>query len=362
MQGEPLKYAKKAAIAAVEQLADGDLLTIAAFSTYGRVVFPMQPLNASTRSNAHSAISGLGDEERRNTMEGFKKTFEQFERFKSREDVGRHIIIITNGDPNQGTTGGEAVEEEIIEKARDRNISVSTFGFRYFDRSGEDFNEDVLYTLAEKTGGRYHYIWDVEKMVLMVQREASRIANATARDVRVEIIAPGRSSEIGGVEGARVQDDGKLFVGDMAPGAFRLIIFEIQGRPKRQRDCEVIVTYIEPDRMSEREIRSYLEIPLTSGSTRLNPDFAPRIIVFDLQASLAETTPNLKKNRREYTVVYRDKIKELEQENVLLDSDYISEALDYYESFERDLMNSTVENSVVIKLIKYRARQILYGQ
>ncbi len=362
MQGEPLKYVKQAALGALEMLSDGDILGVVAFSTYARVAYPMQPLSAGVRPSARNAVSGLGDEDRRNTLEGLVKAAEQFERFGGQDAVGRHLFLITNGDANEGKTGSGIVREKTLALAQKYGFAVSTFGFKYFDRTGDDFDEDLLYDLAEKTRGRYFYVDDPRDMPARVAEEADRVLNATARKVRIEISPPGHSSQITNVDGGIVEDDGRILVGDMGAGDTCIVTFDIEGRPTRQRDCEVRATYMETDRLSEREVRVYLDIPFTGGSTRLNPKVAPRLIVYDLQASLAETSQELIKNRKAYTMVFRDKVKDLEQENVILASDYVREALKYFEKLEWILDNSSIENTVVIKVLKYRAQQLLLGK
>jgi hypothetical protein len=361
MQGEPLGSAKKAAKVVVEALGDDDVFGLVAFSSYARVAFPMQPLNSGVRPGAHAAINALGDEDRRNTLVGMTKALEQFERLKGRDVVGRHAFLVTNGDANHGVTDPEKILADVVSLAERSDVCVSTFGFKYFDRTSDDFDEDLLWSIAERTRGRYYFIDETGDMAPRFGEEANRVCNANARSIRVSIVAPGRSSRITNVEGGIVENDG-IFVGDMAPGAMRIVVFDIEGRPKRQRDCEVIATYLESDRQGQREVRTYLDIPLTGGSTRLSPKAAPRLVVYDLQASLVETVDELVANRKEYTLVFRDKVRGLEQENVILDSDYVRDMLRYYEGFERILDNSTIEAPVVIKHIKYRAQQILLGR
>ncbi|MBD3393925.1 MAG: VWA domain-containing protein [Chitinivibrionales bacterium] len=361
MQGEPLKYAKKAIKACVEILKDGDVFGLVAFSTYARVAFPMQPLNAGIRPSARAAIDGLGDEDRRSPVAGIRKAAEQFERFKGQETIGRHLFLFTNGNANHTVTGPDKILKEIAEFSRRFDVRVSTFGFTYFERTGEPLNEDLLYAIAETTRGRYYFIDDHQDITARMTTEAVRVSDATARSVTVRIVPPGRGSRITNVDGALVDGD-RILIGDMAPSETRIVVFDIEGRPTRQRDCEVVATYAEADRVGERETRIYLDIPLTGGSTRLNPSFGPRLIVYDLQMSLVETAGRIKENRHEYTQVFRDKIKDLEQENVILDSDYIRDALAYYEKFERVLANTTIEASMVVKHIKYRVQELLRGK
>jgi hypothetical protein len=362
MQGEPLGAVKQAIQAAIEKLNDGDMFGLVSFSTYIRDVFPMQVINPGVRASAQAAVAGLGDEDRRNTLDGIRRAMELFDRFKGQDATGRYLFLITNGNPDNGTTDGRKVLDETVRLAADAGVSISTFGFRYFDRGGENFDEDVLLAMADRTGGRYHFIDDPENIGMKIMQEADLACNATARKITIRITPPGKVSFVSNVAGGIVAGDGTISVGDMAPAGMRMVVFDIEGRPKRQNDCEVTAKYLEADGLTEREMRTYINIALASGAPRLNPAVAPRVIAFDLQASLAETAEQLAVNRSEYTMVFKDKIKDLEQENVILDSDYIRQVLSYYERFERILTNSSVENTVVQKTIKYRALQMLSGE
>jgi hypothetical protein len=362
MEGEPIGAAKKALRTIIETLADGDIFGLVVFSTYVRDAFPIQVINAGTRLNAQNAASSLGDEERRNTLDGIKHSIALFERFKSQDAAGRYIFLITNGNPDKGVTDHAEVLKQTIELAGSANAGISTFGFRYFDRSGSDFDEDLLFSIADASGGRYHFIDSPDDILTRLANETSRICNASARNVTIEITPPGRDSRIVNIEGGRQGDNGRIVIGDMAPSETRQIIFDIEGRPKRQGDCEVRAYHLESDGQTEREARAFLDIPVISGVPTLNPAYAPRIIARDFQMSLAETSENILENRNQYVKVFRERVNELEQENVILDSDYLRGVLEYYKTFERTLSNSAVEYSVVRKMIKYKALQMLMGE
>jgi hypothetical protein len=168
------------------------------------------------------------------------------------------------------------------------------------------------------------------------------------------------SAAVSNVAGA-IQENGRLVVGDMRPGQRRLVVFDLVNRPERERDIVLTATYIEPGGFSERRFRSYMRIPLTSGSRRLDNKLGPYLAVFDLQEDLARTADRMKENRRDYLTMYRSRLTELEQENTNLGSDYVAEQLEYYRDFERDLDDTAIEAERLIKHTKFRLLKILYG-
>jgi Mg-chelatase subunit ChlD len=360
MAGEPLQYARTAATRVIESLRDGDLFCVVGFSTYARVAFPMQPLSAGVRPSGRSAIDGLGDEDRRNMFEGLSKACEQFGRFKGQDADARLVILLTNGMPDKGVTDAQELRKKAVDLAAQYGACISTFGFHYAERSVDDFDEDFLSAIATESGGRYCYVEDPRTLPFYVAQELDRVSEPTVRAVTVRISPPGQA-RVENVEGAVFSGDKVLF-GDMGSGESRMIVFDLVGRPKRQRDLEITATYSDIDRQAEREARTYVEVPLTSDASRLNPGAAPRLIVYDLQQSLVETSGELAKNRQNYTSVFRNKVKDLEQENVILNSEYIRTMLTYYRQVERDLANTSLENSVVIKRMKFRAQLLLEGK
>jgi uncharacterized protein YegL len=357
MQGEPLQNAKKAAAAVVDALSEGDLFGLIAFSTYGRVVSPLQPLTKVNRRSVQTTIDGLADEKERNLMEVITKTDAEFTRFKGQDAVGRYLLILTNGNPDRGATAPAEILGAAAALAK-QGVSISTFGYK---QDSYDFNEDLLLDLGLQNNGRAYFIEEHGDMIRPFMTEVRRVCQAAVRRLEIEILPPD-SAKVEMVEGATFADN-RFSIGEMAAGSTRLVIFELAGRPAKQKDCVINLYYLDADEYSIRKRRNYLDIPLLTGMPQFNPAIAPQILVYELQAFLADNQKGIVANRQEFTTVFRSRLLELERYNGQINSDLIRRAAERFKTFgETVLANAAMQDALVIKRIKYDAAEMLYGE
>jgi hypothetical protein len=190
--------------------------------------------------------------------------------------------------------------------------------------------------------------------------ETERLSKSAVRRVEIEITPPG-DSKVTWVDGAQFENN-RLLIGEMRPGAEQFIIFELAGRPPRQKDCILTTYYLDTDEYSLRKKRDYLDIPLSKGAPTLDQEHAPRILAYDLQAFLAQYARKLVGNRQEFTTIFRDRLLELERSNGQLNSDYLKQAISGYKTFEGTLGNAAIEDELLVKQIKYDANRMLFGE
>jgi Ca-activated chloride channel family protein len=62
---------------------------------------------------------------------------------------------------------------------------------------GEDYNEDVMASLAEASDANYYYVKDTEKLPGIFNKELGEMLNVVVRDVRIEITCPDGVKPIG---------------------------------------------------------------------------------------------------------------------------------------------------------------------
>ncbi|MBD3314736.1 MAG: VWA domain-containing protein [Chitinivibrionales bacterium] len=359
--GTPLKAIKEAAMLVANGLHDGDRLAVVAFSDFGRTVFSMQQLNASSRKVAAKAITTLREEAGRNVGAGLDKAQAELMRHKNTNLAGRYLLLLTIGDATKGSQSPHKLLSRASTLHDKHDIAISTLGFSTYDVLGTkvNLNEDLLRDMALNHDGRYYFVEELENASSFMGLELELISEASARQVRIEINTQSDAT-ITNVAGAR-QSGKVLLVGDMRPGQCRRVVFDLANRPERERDVILNAVYIEPGGFTERRLRSYVRIPLTSGSRRLDREFGPFLAVFDLQEDLAHTAEHIKDNRREYLTMYRSRVTRLEQENNNLGSAYIADQLKYYQTFERRLDDTAVWAEILIMHTKFRLLRLLYG-
>lgn len=360
MEGAAIQNAKTCAKNILDKLLDTDMFGLITYSKYARIVSPLQPLNANNRRNAASAISRIKYDVGRNLSDGLKKGAEQFSKFKGQRSAGHHILLFTNGEATVGTTDLSQLQSLAIDLSKEYDIRISTFGYDRF------YNEDFLIGVAKKTDGRAYFI-EEEKMAGMTypaDKEIKRIMETYANDVTLEIIIPS-GSEIKNVHIGKLEDE-KITIGKVQAGIKLPVNFDIVGRPSRRKDLEINIEYAEPVRLSPRKKRIYLDIPLSSGEPEYDEKFAPELVEFNTYLDVVETIEKIRGKDKNVRIKYADEFKEtvkkLEHVDVKLHSDYFSECVKHFWQLHRDIENAAIEEELLIKRIKYKFLELIYGK
>lgn len=91
------------------------------------------------------------------------------------------ILLMTDGDFNVGISNIDDIKA-MIEKARDRGVSLSTFGF------GEgNYNEHLMEQVANVGNGNYSYIDSIEESQKVLSDELASTFNTVAKDVKLQV-------------------------------------------------------------------------------------------------------------------------------------------------------------------------------
>lgn len=96
----------------------------------------------------------------------------------------RRVLLLTDGLANRGVTDPEALAA-LARTLREAGITTSTFGV------GADFDETLLARLAQQGGGHFYYIESPTQIPDLFASELGEALEVVARDVRVEVAAPG---------------------------------------------------------------------------------------------------------------------------------------------------------------------------
>jgi Mg-chelatase subunit ChlD len=167
--GEKMQYAKRAALAVLDQLGDKDLVATIAFDSQPYELGPLAPageVRASLAAKIQQIQYGGGTD--------FKEALDIARRdlIESGRSV-RHIILLTDGDSNRSAEDHAGV---IAALAR-AEVTVTSI------RIGSDtVNLDLLQNISRATGGSFHHVANVEQLPQLMIRDAQRlIGRATER-------------------------------------------------------------------------------------------------------------------------------------------------------------------------------------
>jgi Mg-chelatase subunit ChlD len=178
--GEKMEWAKRAALAVLDQLGPRDLVGAIAFDSEPYELGPLAPLGG-TRTTLAAKIRQL----RYGGGTDFKDALATARR--NLRDAGqrvRHVILLTDGDTNRRA---EDHDDLIAELAHDE-ITVTTI------RIGSDtVNVDLLGRISRATGGFFHHVEDVQALPQLMISDTQHLMNAAAnrREARARIGEPG---------------------------------------------------------------------------------------------------------------------------------------------------------------------------
>jgi Ca-activated chloride channel family protein len=229
MQGAPIDHV----IRSVDRLLDGlrseDRVGVVAFSSGAtRVVDPVA-VDAAGKKLVRSRVARLFAEGHTNVEAGLDLAVEVLGPVA--EGRRRGVIMLSDGEPNQGATTAEALRS-VVQKHRP-GTSFSALGY------GVKHDEDILAAIGDAGGGGYEFVPDPATCARAFARALGAQADVVADGIELAI-APGAGVEVVrmlGGEAMRVGHDGLTIVlPDMVPGTRRLVVAEIALRaPGAQR-------------------------------------------------------------------------------------------------------------------------------
>ena len=192
MAGPKLELARRAATLLVRQLGDDDRVCVVAYDDEVSLVSPSRRATPAAKAELERLIRAVQSGGSTNLgggwLEGCREVAEQ-QADRAGSDTIDRALLLTDGLANVGIVD----QEELCTHAaqlRKRGISTSTFGM------GGDYNEDLLQALADKGGGHYFYLRGPDDVVPSFAHELGELMETVARELVVEVRAPGAAVEL----------------------------------------------------------------------------------------------------------------------------------------------------------------------
>lgn len=360
MEGAAIQQAKLSAQNIINLLSDDDLFGLVTYSQYVSEVFALQPLNPNNRKNALSAVNRIKYEKGRDLSEGLKKGAEQFTKYKGQRCSGQYLVILTNGNPDMGITDREKLTDLASTLAHKNTFQITTIGY------DKKFDELFLIGCSQKTGGRAYFIEEeqIAQLTKIITSELKRITATCVKSLTIECFLPSGTT-IKTVSGATLQD-GKIVIGDLPADMRLMVVFTLAGRPSRSKEIEFSIDYNEPVRLTNRKARLYLDMPVAAAKAEFDEQYAPQLLDYTTKQGLYEAVEQIRTGekyvRNDFGNSFKKTILSLEQDNVQLKSDYLTQAIIELKKTHKDLVNEAIENDLLLKRIKYSFLLFSYGQ
>lgn len=175
MNGTRLDKVKVAAHQIIDQLNDGDILSVVTFNDRAEVIIPATPINNnknSLKARISMMIAAGGTE----IFNGLSAGVEQNKRYLGPKLVN-HIVLLTDGN----TFGDQEKCLELARTAAKQGVSISAMGL------GQEWNDQFLDELASTTGGSSSYINSASAVVKFLNDHVRNLSNAFAERVRITV-------------------------------------------------------------------------------------------------------------------------------------------------------------------------------
>jgi Ca-activated chloride channel homolog len=172
-----LDQAKDAARKAVQQMNNGDYVSIVIFDDTPRIVCPSVEISESSKQQVLNAINTIGLGGSTNLHGGWLLGATEVAKKMSNDFINR-VVILTDGQTNAGIQNPAHIAKDVA-GLYEKSISTTTFGI------GEQFNEDLLQKMANAGGGNFYYIDDDTKLSKMFADEFDGLNNLCATEVKL---------------------------------------------------------------------------------------------------------------------------------------------------------------------------------
>ncbi|MEB3230985.1 MAG: VWA domain-containing protein [Leptolyngbyaceae bacterium] len=172
-----LDYAKAAARHVVQQLEEGDRLSVVTFDRHVQVPVKSQVLG--DRATIIQSIQAIPLGKWTNLHGGWEEGGYQVQQHQGEDRINR-IMLLSDGWPSVGITKSSIIATN-VKKIAATGISTTTIGV------GDDYNEDLLGAIATNGNGNYHYISAPEHLPEAFEQEMQSLSKLVGQQALLDI-------------------------------------------------------------------------------------------------------------------------------------------------------------------------------
>ncbi len=217
MQGEAIAHARQASLTLLDSLSMGDRLSVVSFSSTTEVLLDSVVLDKKNVALARRKIEAMTANGSTDMTSGLSSGLALVQKNLTQAGVNR-IVLVGDGVPNASTG-----LHQLARNAAQRGISITTLGL------GLDYDETMMSTIAQLSGGKFHFVRDAEKVAGVFKEEVLRIDRTVGHAGKLTL-APGPGVSIVEVIGNKATRRGKAMdvqIGDLSEGETRDVVVRL---------------------------------------------------------------------------------------------------------------------------------------
>lgn len=196
MSGEKIENARTAAASFIDGLAEGDVVSLYAFSDSVRELAPPTAVDVNSRALLLQRLSGLYAAGGTNIYGGLRAAQDAITAAPPSHPV-RRVVLISDGRANIGPASATELAD-LAAGVTEVGAQVSAIGV------GLDYDEGTLGAIAARTAGRLYHLEQPQQMASILHDELDLLGHTVATNAVIEFApSPGVLLEPVGVTHAR---------------------------------------------------------------------------------------------------------------------------------------------------------------
>jgi Ca-activated chloride channel family protein len=179
MQGpDRIELAKRSLRILVENLADGDMVSLVTYAGSTRVV--LEPTGLDRKNEILAAIEDLTAGGSTAMASGIELAYQQAMKHIGKDRISR-VIVLSDGDANVGKTSHADILQTIAGKVKE-GVTLSTIGFGM-----GNYKDETMEQLADKGNGNNFYIDTLSQAKRVFQEQLGSTLEVVAKDVKLQV-------------------------------------------------------------------------------------------------------------------------------------------------------------------------------
>lgn len=175
---DKLELAKRALRILVDNLKDGDTVSLVTYAGSTRVVLP--PTGLEKKGEIISALEDLRAGGSTAMASGMELAYGLAAQALGPNSLSR-VIVLSDGDANIGNTSHDAMLKSIVGKVKE-GVTLSTIGFGM-----GNYKDTLMEQLANKGNGNYFYIDGMNQARRVFQEQLGGTLEVVAKDVKIQV-------------------------------------------------------------------------------------------------------------------------------------------------------------------------------
>ena len=222
MQGQKIQYAREAIQNLLSGLSAGDRFALIGYADGVWKYSQLTEINKKTQQNFQSIVYNLQPGGNTNLGGGLQEGIQTLLRAPARGNVQK-VVLISDGLANRGIVEPNALGN-LASIAVENEFAISTVGV------GQDFNELVMTSIADRGAGNYYYLANPQTFAEVFQEEFQNSRSVVAHGVEIRIPLP-QGASVKSASGYPItvnNNQAVIHPGDLLSGQSRTIFLTLQ--------------------------------------------------------------------------------------------------------------------------------------